>query len=315
MLDDAYLALADPQTRDVLAALPVIDLDRDLAQVRREAERVVPPAPPHVRPAVVQSDVLLPDGLRVRRYEGLDRPRPSGAVVWVHGGGMVMGSIDGSDDLCRHLASTYRVLVVSVDYRLAPETPAPGAVEDVWSALDWTASSAAELGLDPALLVVAGGSSGGGLALGAAMLARDRGPALAGQVLAYPMLDDRCAEPSAKQVTYARTWHRAANRAAWALYLGGLDSPPLHVAPGRAQVADLVGLPPTHLDVGTLDVFRDEVVGFAARLAQAGVPVQLLLTPGAWHGSEQHCPSAETSLLILAARDRAFRALFQRTPS
>ena len=323
MTDEEYLSRVDPGTLATLVGLPETNLSGDINDVRRRAEELfasIAPLLPTVT-GVSERDVFAPGppgapDVRLRIYAADGRPRPSAAVLWIHGGGLVMGTLDRSDFQCRALAARQNTLVVSVDYRLAPETPAPGAAEDCYSALLWLASAAEELGVDPARLVVVGGSAGGNLAAATALLARDRGgPPLRAQVLHYPMLDDRNLAPSTHAVTYARTWHRAANLAGWSAYLGsslGSDEVSIYAAPGRAKVAQLRGLPPTFIDVGELDIFRDESISYAQSLLHADVTVELLVTPGAWHGSETFCPDAPSSRRINALRSDAIaRALAQ----
>ena len=178
--------------------------------------------------------------------------------------GGLLGMLDHAERL--------QLAVVSVEYRLAPETPHPGPVEDCYAGLSWTVAHAAELGVDPARVIVGGVSAGGGLAAAVALLARDRGaPALLGQLLACPMLDDRNDTPSAWQMAGVGVWDRAANDVGWAALLGdargGPDVSP-YAAPARA--ADLSGLPPAFIDVGSAETFRDEDVAYASRIWQAG---------------------------------------------
>ncbi|HVT76782.1 MAG TPA: alpha/beta hydrolase fold domain-containing protein, partial [Acidimicrobiales bacterium] len=156
---------------------------------------------------------------------------------------------------------------------------------------------------------VVGASAGGGLAAGTCLLARDRGEvAVAGQVLFYPMIDDRDATPSNQEITYSKVWHRDANRFGWSAYLGdryGTDDVPIYAAPARATVDQLRGLPPTFIDVGELDAFRDEDIEYAQKLLQAGVATELLVTPGAFHASESYHPGAGSSRRINRFRNEA----------
>ena len=221
---------------------------------------------------------------------GADR----GGILHLHGGGMVMGTADGSLPLLRQLVAELDCVMVSVDYRLAPEAPFPAAVEDAFAALRWIADEADELGVDRARIGVLGESAGGGLAAALALLARDRGgPPLAFQHLLYPMLDDRTgtgtdatdAAGEENPATGQFMWTRASNRFGWTALLGavaGTAGVSAYAAPARA--ADVAGLPPTYLAVGALDLFLDEDVAYAMRLARAGVPVELAVYPGAVHG-------------------------------
>ena len=179
-------------------------------------------------------------------------------------------------------------VLVSVDYRLAPEFPDPYPVEDCYAGLVWTAENAAELGIDPERVIITGSSAGGGLSAGTALLARDRkGPKLIGQVLVYPMLDDRNETVSSHQYDGAGLWDRQSNLLGWTCLLGerrGTDDVSIYAAPARAT--DLSGLPPAFIDVGSAEVFRDEDVAYASALWAAGVQAELHVWPGAFHGSD-----------------------------
>jgi acetyl esterase/lipase len=240
---------------------------------------------------------------------------PVACVYYIHGGGMIMGGQrTGGFAPFFALAADLGLAVTSVDYRLAPETPHPGPVEDCYAGLTWTAEHAAELGLDPARLIVAGTSAGGGLAAAVALLARDRGgPALAGQLLACPMLDDRNDTPSARQMAGRGVWDRTANGVGWTALLGdargGLDVSP-YAAPARAT--DLSGLPPAFIDVGSAETFRDEDVAYATRIWQAGGQAELHVWPGGSHGFTGLVPAAPLSQAALAARGDWLRRLLVR---
>src|SRR5947209_11370457 len=310
--DDALVNALDPECVPMLLRLPAVDLADDALAIRAAVHEVfdeleLPESPPEVR-----IDVLDALGSRpaMRVYMPGERRRDDAALMWLHGGGLIAGSARYDDFACARMAIDHGVPVVSVDYRLAPEFPFPSGLEDCFAAMTWLLDEP-ELAVMPGRLVVTGGSAGGGLAIALALLARDRGVnAIGGLVCAYPMLDDRPGSPSMERLTARRTWHRELNRTAWQAYLGHLADVPLHAAPGRANVDDLRGLPPVHLDVGTLDGFFDESVSFALRLAQADVPLDLLVTPRATHGSEHLNVEAPTSRRILRARfDARERAL------
>ena len=243
--------------------------------------------------------------------------RPAGApaavagLYHIHGGGMVFG--DNRTGLPRllDLAGQFQAAVVSVEYRLAPESPHPGPVEDCYAGLAWTASHADELGIDPARIVVAGGSAGGGLAAAVALLARDRGgPPLAGQLLLCPMLDDRNDTPSSWQMAGLGIWDHAANEVGWTALLGsargGGDVSPF-AAPARAT--DLSGLPPAFIDVGSAETFRDEDVAYATRIWQAGGVAELHVWPGGYHGFTIMAPEAALSRAAEAAQASWLRRL------
>ncbi len=232
------------------------------------------------------------------------------AVLYLHGGGMIYSLAETGpayDTLVRAYVAASGVPMLLVDYRVAPEHPDPTPVEDCYAALRWLAENAARLGVDPARIAVAGDSAGGGLAAGVSLLARDRGgPALAAQLLIYPMLDDRTTTPDPQLPAEVLTWNYNDNITGWgALLVGG--EPSVYAAPARAQ--DLSGLPPTYLDVGDLDIFRDEDIAYAARLSAAGVPTELHLYPGCPHGFEAFAPTAEVSKRVVADRIRRLRAI------
>jgi acetyl esterase/lipase len=205
-------------------------------------------------------------------------------VVTIHGGGYVIGSYDMDGPMLDRWCRDPGLVLLSVDYRLAPETPYPGPLDDCYAALLWAHAHAAELGLDATRVGVSGVSAGGGLAAALALLARDRGEVpLAFQLLDCPMLDDRQLTPSIN-AGGLYVWNAASNEFGWRSYLGGLygsDTLPPYAAPGR--VADLAGLPPACVVVGSIDGFRDEDVDYAQRLNQAGVPCELHVIAGLPH--------------------------------
>ncbi|MFD7244682.1 alpha/beta hydrolase [Streptomyces massasporeus] len=228
-------------------------------------------------------------------------PRP--VIYHVHGGGMVIGNNRVGVDVPLAWAQALDAVVVSVEYRLAPEHPHPAPVEDVYAGLLWTADHAAELGADPERIVIAGASAGGGLCAALALLTRDRkGPQPIGQVLMCPMLDDRNDSPSTYQMAGLGVWDRTANETGWTALLGsrrGGPDVPAYAAPARAE--DLTGLPPAFLDVGSAETFRDEVVAYASRIWQAGGVAELHVWPGGFHGFDGFAPQAAVSQAARAA--------------
>ncbi|MFH8897978.1 alpha/beta hydrolase [Streptomyces coeruleorubidus] len=227
-------------------------------------------------------------------------PASAGArpvIYHVHGGGMVIGNSRVGVDVPLAWAQALDAVVVSVEYRLAPEHPYPAPIEDVYAGLLWTADHAAELGADPERIVIAGASAGGGLCAALALLTRDRkGPQPIGQVLMCPMLDDRNETPSTYQMAGLGVWDRTANETGWTALLGsrrGGPDVPAYAAPARAE--DLSGLPPAFLDVGSAETFRDEVVAYASRIWQAGGVAELHVWPGGFHGFDGFAPQAALS--------------------
>ncbi|MFF7735804.1 alpha/beta hydrolase fold domain-containing protein [Streptomyces sp. NPDC007984] len=235
-------------------------------------------------------------------------PRP--LIYHVHGGGMVIGNNRGVD-VPLAWAQALDAVVVSVEYRLAPEHPHPAPVEDVYAGLLWTADHAAELGADSKRIVIAGASAGGGLSAALALLTRDRkGPRPIGQVLMCPMLDDRNDSPSTYQMAGLGVWDRTANETGWTALLGarrGGPDVPAYAAPARAE--DLTGLPPAFLDVGSAETFRDEVVAYASRIWQAGGVAELHVWPGGFHGFDGFAPQAAVSQAARAAQLNWLRRL------
>ncbi|MEW2503015.1 alpha/beta hydrolase [Amycolatopsis sp. NPDC047767] len=242
--------------------------------------------------------------LLVLRPKGSDPAVPLPGVYFMHGGGMMAGNNrTGADWLLGWLAEIPMV-VVSVGYRLAPEHPHPAPVEDCYAGLTWVGEHLAELGIDPARLVVAGGSAGGGLAAATALMARDRGgPALRGQLLVCPMIDDRACTPSSTELVGEGVWDSVSNATGWSALLGedagGPDVSP-YAAPARA--GDLADLPPAFIEVGSVETFRDEAVAYASRLWQSGGQAELHVWPGGCHGFDEVVPHAPMSREARASR-------------
>ena len=307
-----FLDRMDPALRPTFEQLVPADLSGDITATRgpalalAEQQWAMFPAVPEVD--VVDHDA---DGVRVRTYSHRDRQPGTPALYWIHGGGMIGGFIENDDFMCKTWARKFGCLVASVEYRLAPEHQYPAHVDDCYTGLAWVASQADPLGFDRSRLVLGGASAGGGLAAATALMARDRGEiALTHQMLVFPMLDDRGVTASTNEILEPRVWNGTSNRHAWRAYLGdrvGADDLPIYAAPARATVDDLRGLPPAYIDVGELDPFRDEDIEYAQKLLQAGVPCELHVTPGAFHGSDAMVLDAPSSLLI-----RGYRREFLR---
>ncbi len=235
--------------------------------------------------------------------------RPAGAtgilpcILHIHGGGYVGGSLMSNEAMHRPLAADLSCVIVSVDYRLAPETRFPGAVEDCYAVLAWINANAAELGVDPKRLGVMGESAGGGLAAGLALLARDRGEfSLAFQHLIYPMIDDRtCTTMNPHPHAGEYVWTAKSNHFGWSCLLGqepGGEGVSPYAAAARAT--DVSGLPPTFIASGALDLFLEEDLEYARRLVRSGVPVELHVYPGAFHAFQW---MREAHVSLQAGRD------------
>lgn len=233
--------------------------------------------------------------------------RPAGrpCIVHAHSGGLMFGDRFNGVDLMLDWVETLGVVIVTTEYRLAPEYPDPYHREDMYATLEWTAYHAERLGVRRDRVMVAGGSAGGGIAAGLALAARDRGgPALCGQLLDYPMLDDRGVTPSTHQFDGIGVWDRVSNETGWAALLGDARGGPdvsSYAAPARAT--DLRDLPPAFLDVGAAEIFRDEAIAYAGGLWAAGCDAELHVWSGAFHACDIFAPHAAVSHGMLRTRD------------
>lgn len=278
----------DPELAPWVPLMPTFDISDPVA-ARAELTELVRQTPPYTpsRPLTVEDrTVPRPDGgpgVRVRIYLPARRTGLLPGLVFLHGGGFVVGSVEGEDARAQEIAADADVVVVSVDYRLAPEHPFPAGLDDSYLALCWLVEHAAEWGVDPSHIGVGGGSAGAGLSAAVALLARDRGgPALRMQYLNIPELDDRLDTDSMRLYVDTPIWNRPNAELSWRYYLGGEAATP-YAAPARA--ADLCRLPAAYVDVCEFDPLRDEGLAYAQRLCQAGVSVELHLYPGTFHGS------------------------------
>jgi acetyl esterase len=241
---------------------------------------------------IEETEIPGPEGapkVRVRIYkpEGLNDTVP--CMVHIHGGGFVIGSIDSEKGSCLSICRNLGIVIVAVGYRLAPETPYPGGLEDCYTTLQWVAANAASLNIDAQRIVISGMSAGGGLAAATCLLARDRkGSQACFQYLGIPELDDRLETPSMQRFVDTPMWNRPNAVFSWDYYLGdayqrGSDDVPYHAAPARAE--DLSNLPPAYVSTMEFDPLRDEGVQYALKLMQADVQTELHSFPGTFHGS------------------------------
>lgn len=241
---------------------------------------------------VAVTDRSIPNGQRARIYRPEHTRGPLPVVLWIHGGGFVVG--DHIQDVwARHLLSRLAVVVVSAGYRLAPEHPFPAALDDLTAAWDWITTEGAEHGMDPTRIAVAGESAGGGLAAALIQRLTDEGRPPRAQILVYPMLDDRTAVRSDIARKAHPVWNNGSNHFGWKSYLGaepGSATVSDHAVPARRS--DLAELPPAWIGVGDLDLFLDEDTAYAERLRLAGVPCQLERLAGAPHGFASMAPEA-----------------------
>jgi acetyl esterase/lipase len=281
------LHLVDPTLRPLLEMLPRISLTADILPAMRERPSMLPPADEALATLeihTVPGPAGAPDiDLHVFRPAGVTGVLP--CIYHIHGGGYVMGKVSDYDPLVRPLIADLQCVMVSVEYRLAPETNFPGPIEDCYAGLAWTIANADRLGIDPTRLGVMGQSAGGGYAAALALMVRDRGEhTLAFQHLIYPMLDDRTCTSAPHPYAGEFIWTAQSNRFGWSSLLGhapGGDDVSPYAAPARAT--DLGDLPRTYIATGALDLFVDEDIDYATRLIRAGVPVELHVYPGGYH--------------------------------
>ncbi|TXC70076.1 alpha/beta hydrolase [Sphingomonas ginsenosidivorax] len=291
MVDDLRLI------QDMVVSAANLDAFRHRPATRHAHPAPQPPIATAKLPVVMVPGLPGQPAVRTVQFDGAPGRKGRGAVVWMHGGGYVAGAAGIPTDL-RVAAQRNGWLVVSVDYRLAPETTYAGSLADTYAALRWVHANAASLGVDPSRIAVGGASAGGGHASMLALAARDRGEVkLAYQVLIYPMLDDRTGSTRpARAGTGAFIWTADANRFGWTSLLGvpaGSARVPAGIVPARRR--DLSGLPPAFIGVGTLDLFLDEDLAYAGALRAAGVPVDLAVVPAAFHAFDGIAPMARAS--------------------
>ncbi|WP_225834569.1 alpha/beta hydrolase [Streptomyces sp. NK08204] len=309
--------LYDPELAPWAPQLKPMDYN-DVVQARAELTSLVaqlpvyrPTEPVEVEDRRVPGPPGAPE-VAVRVYRPHEVTAPIPGLVYMHWGGLVSGDLDTNHSAVLRIAEQARVMVFSVDYRLAPEDPFPAGLYDCCAVLEWVVRHGPELGVDPDRLGVAGDSAGGGLAAGLALLARDRGLPLRMQCLSFPVLDDRLDTPSARAFTDTPVVDRGAALLSWHHYLGGKDGsertgvPPC-AAPARAD--DLTGLPATFISACEFDPLRDEALDYAARLVQAGVPTELHHYPGTFHACTGITEAAVSERMVRDQIDAIRRVL------
>lgn len=301
MTDSPSRHLVDPELAGLLELWPTMALSDEILPAMREARRIPIPIPADLPPvSVARRTVPGPAGapdVAVLVYRPEAASGALGLILHIHGGGYVLGDAASQEPIHKMMAANLNCMIVSVEYRLAPETRAPGAVEDCYAALAWVFANAEGLGADTSRIGVMGESAGGGLAAALALLARDRGDyPLAFQHLIYPMIDDRtCVDPDPHRFVGEFIWTPHNNAFGWRALLGvepGSDGVSPYAAAARAE--DVSGLPPTFISTGALDLFLEENLDYARRLMRAGVPTELHVYPGGYHGFDI-APDAEVS--------------------
>ncbi|MFI0510970.1 alpha/beta hydrolase [Streptomyces sp. WSLK1-5] len=293
----------DPELRELLADMPLMSqLNPEvLAHLRQLPSSPIDSLLEHRQ--VDRREVTVPakDGtpipLSVLSPANTDRTTAAPCIYWIHGGGMVMGDRFSQIDIPLEWLDQFGAVVVSVDYRLAPEATGTVLVDDCYQGLLWIAEHAAALGIDPARIIVAGASAGGGLAAGVTLLARDRGgPAIFGQMLICPMLDHRNATTSSRQYSgVPGVWTGEMNAFGWASVLGHLADAEVSAYVSPALAEDLSSLPTTYIDSGSAEVFRDEGTDYAARIWGVGGQAELHVWAGGFHGFDALYPQARIS--------------------
>jgi len=300
MLDIKHI---DPELLVALEDRPDFDIWQNLPETRVKLKKFAESLDAHlpIMDHVVFADYQIPEAgdnadLRVRVYRPVKTDGPLPGLLWIHGGGYVMGSIDVEVGLMQRLVDEVGCVVVSVEYRLAPEHPYPAPLDDCYQALAWLFARSAELGIDEENVAIGGISAGAGLASGLALMARDRGDyRIVYQLLLCPMLDDLNEQPSTHMDLTGIGWDRRSNQKGWQAYLAGHYDANVHDYAVPSRVDDLSRLPPAYLSVGSLDLFLDENLRYARRLLAAEVPTELHVFPGGMHGFEYRVPGARLS--------------------
>lgn len=301
----------DPELEDVLPLLTgVVPVGLELSDLARFREMTAPSKEEFLQDKEVAHSECVISGheggeITVSVIAPRNLVEPGPCILFFHGGGMIMGNRFSGAAPLLDWATRYGAVCVTPEYRLAPEFPAPTPVEDCYATLLWVAENAEQLLIDPTRIVIFGGSAGGGLAAGVVLLARDReGPKLLGQLLQCPMIDDRNDTVSARQFDGVGVWDTSSNQMAWRALLGeicGSENISPYSAPARVE--NLSGLPPTFVDVGAKEVFRDEAIAYAMGIMQAGGQCELHVWGDAFHGFYDIAPNTSVSQACLAARE------------
>ncbi|MEO0550804.1 MAG: alpha/beta hydrolase [Pseudomonadota bacterium] len=313
--------LLDPEVAPVLDLIPEVSLARDNLPVHRQTSKSKITLRNPAEYGTERQDIRIPglvstdNDVRCLIYRPVDPRTPSPAYIHFHGGGYLFGSPDASDDLNLRLSKSLGLMIVSVDYRLAPEHPAPAAIEDGYTVLQWLHNQADKLGVDRDRIAVGGESAGGGVAAALAQYAHSRGEfEICFQLLTYPMLDDRTGRDGIARspVTGEFVWNHEQNQVGWGYYLG--DSVP--AAPQvPARASDLSGLPPAWIGTAALDLFRDENIEYAQRLLDAGVAAELIVYPGTFHGFQMAAEARVTKQFFRDHMEALQRGLTLRLPA
>lgn len=271
-----------PELKEMFMKTPEMTITDETLPAMRKNFIFAPEALPKDESVEVHNE-MINSNLRVRVYKPKKEMKEYPALLWIHGGGHILGTPEQNEALMFEFVKKAECIIAAPDYRLAPEHKYPANVDDCYAALVWMTEN---LPVKKDKVAVAGQSAGGGLTAAVALRARDEGkPAICFQMPLYPMLDCRNITPSSYQIKDHRVWNRDFNLTAWKMYLGDINGDvPEYASPALAK--DLSGLPPAYIMVGTLDPFRDEDIDYANRLMKAGVPVELHVVPGAFHGFE-----------------------------
>jgi acetyl esterase len=283
----------DAEILPALEYFPALDLNRDnIAHIRELlGSQPKPPSTVDVQSdkTTVQFDDAEIDVYIYKKSDRADQP----AVLWIHGGGYVMGSAE--DERARIIADHCDCTVFSVDYRLAPEHPFPAGPNDCYATMKWMVREASTLGIDASNIVIGGASAGSGMAAGVVLMNRDQDNIpLRLQLLLYPMIDN-LHETESGEIENHPVWNQQTSFNAWEIYLDGVPGADASAYAAASRANDLSGLPPAYVCVGTEDLFRDEDITYAQRLIAAGVPTELAVFPGLYHGADSFVPEAMIS--------------------